>query len=104
MPLLHIQHSVPNFDAWKKAFDSDPMDRSGSGVLRYHIHQSVSDPNFVMIDLEFDRVSEAEQMRERLQKLWAGAGGAVTRNPQAWVVETIESRGVVPPRPASSAG
>ena len=77
MPLLRIQHSVPNFEAWKKAFDSDPMDRSGSGVLRYHIHQSVSDPNFVMIDLEFDRVSDAQQMLERLQKLWAGAGGSV---------------------------
>ena len=83
MPLLHIQHSVPNFDAWKKAFDSDPMDRSGSGVLRYHIHQSVSDPNFVMIDLEFDRVSEAEQMLERLQRLWAGAGPAVMRRATA---------------------
>jgi len=41
-------------------------------------------------------------MLERLQKLWAGAGGSVMRNPQAWVVETIESRGVVPPRPGSA--
>lgn len=102
MPLLHIQHSVPDFEAWKKAFDADPMDRSGSGVLRYHIHQSVSDPTFVMIDLEFDRVAEAEQMLERLRKLWAGPGGSVMRNAEAWVVETIESRGVVPPRPAST--
>ena len=100
MPLVHIQHSVPSFDAWKKAFDSDPMDRSGSGVLRYHIHQAVSDPTFVMVDLEFDRLADAEQMLARLQTLWADAGGSVMRNPQAWVVETIESRGVVPRRPS----
>ncbi len=104
MPILHIQHSVQNFEGWKRAFDSDPMDRSASGVLRYHIHQAVSDPNFVMIDLEFDRVAAAEQMLARLQKLWTGPGGDVMRNPQAWVVETIESRGVVPPGPASAKG
>src|SRR5436190_18592717 len=102
MPILHIQHAVPNFEGWKDAFDRDPLDRSGSGVLRYHIHQAVSDPNFVMIDLEFDTVADAERMLERLQTLWAGPAGAVMRSPQAWVLETIESRGVVPSRPAGS--
>jgi len=46
-----------------------------------------------MIDLEFDTVAAAEQLLEKLH-LCAGPGGAVMRNPEAWIVETIESRSV----------
>lgn len=92
MPILHIQHAVPNFEGWKRAFDSDPMDRRGAGVRKYSVHRSVADPNFVMIDLEFDTLSEAEKLLERLRQLWAGPGGAVMRNPEAWIVETVASQ------------
>jgi hypothetical protein len=92
MTILRIQHSVPNFDDWKRAFDGDPMDRKASGVRRYHVHRSIADPNFVMIDLEFDAAAHAEKMRERLRTLWSGPGGAVMRNPEAWIVETVESK------------
>jgi len=92
MPILRIQHSVPNFEGWKRAFDSDPMDRKGSGVRRYHVHRSLADPNLVMIDLEFDTVAAAEGLLEKLHDLWAGSGGAVMQNPVAWIVETVESR------------
>ena len=94
MPILRIQHSVPNFEGWKRAFDGDPMDRKASGVRRYHVHRSVTDPTFVMIDLEFDTVPEAERLLEKLRHLWGGPGAAVMRNPAAWIVETVESRSV----------
>lgn len=94
MPILHIQHAVPNFDGWKRAFESDPMDRKASGVRRYQVHRGVTDPNFVMIDLEFETLAEAEKLLERLRHLWAGPGGAVMRNPEAWIIETVESRTV----------
>jgi hypothetical protein len=94
MLILHIQHTVPNFEGWKRAFESDPIDRAGSGVRRYHVHRSVTDPNFVMIDLEFDTLADAEGLLEKLRRLWAGPGGAVTRNPEAWIVETVESKSV----------
>jgi hypothetical protein len=94
MAFLRIQHAVPNFENWKRAFDSDPMDRKKSGVRRYHVFRSVEDPNFVMIDLELDTIAEAERMLERLRQLWAGPGGSVMRNPEAWIVEKIESTSV----------
>lgn len=94
MAILRIQHSVPDFEGWKRAFDNDPMDRKGSGVRRYHVYRSLTDPNLVMIDLEFDAVADANRLLERLRGLWAGPGGAVMRNPAAWIVETIESRSV----------
>ena len=92
MPTLRVQHAIPNFEGWKRAFESDPLDRKGSGVRRYHVHRPVADQNFVMIDLEFDTTAEAERMLERLRKLWAGPGAAVMRNPEAWIVETVESK------------
>ncbi len=92
MPILRIQHSVPSFEGWKRAFDSDPVDRKGSGVHRYVVHRSVADPNFVMIDLELASVAEAERLLEKLRHLWSGPGKAVMQNPEAWIVETVESK------------
>ena len=92
MAMLRIQHSVPSFEGWKRAFDGDPAGRKASGVRRYQVHRSVADPNLVMIDLEFDSVAEAEALLEKLRSLWAGPGAAVMRNPEAWIVETIESK------------
>jgi len=94
MVTLRIQHSVPTFDSWKRAFDADPIDRKGGGVRRYSIHRSVRDPNVVMIDLEFETVVEADAFLEKLRGLWSGAAQAVMRNPQAWVVETMKSTDV----------
>lgn len=92
MPILRIQHAVPNFERWKRAFDSDPVDRKASGVRRYHIHRSLTDPNFVMIDLEFDTAAAAERLLENLRHLWAGPGAALMQNPTAWIIENVESK------------
>jgi hypothetical protein len=35
---------------------------------------------------------EAERLLEKLRQLWEGPGGTVMRNPEAWIVETVESR------------
>ena len=93
MPILRVQHVVPHFEAWKRAFDSDPIARQASGVRGYKIHRAVRDPNFVMIDLEFGALDEAEAFLEKLRQLWQGYGNAVMRNPEAWILETVESVG-----------
>jgi hypothetical protein len=91
MPILRIQHAVPAFDAWKRAFESDPVDRKGAGVRRYRILRPVGNPNFVMVDLELDTVDEAEALLQKLRRLWSGPAQAVMRNPEAWIVETFEA-------------
>ena len=91
MPTLRIEHSVPDFSGWKRAFDSDPADRKGSGVRRYQVSRSVEDPNFVMIDLEFDSTAEAEGLLTKMRRIWSsGEGQRVMRNPQARIVESVE--------------
>ncbi len=91
MPMLRIQHSVADFEGWKRMFDSDPVDRKGSGVRRYQVYRSVGDTNFVMIDLEFDQLAEAEGLLGKMRTIWDGPGKAVMHNPQAWIVESVES-------------
>ena len=92
MPTLRIEHTVPDFARWKQAFDSDPVGRERSGVRRYRILRSIDDPNYVMIDLEFDSKSEAEALLSAMREVWRGPGGKVMMNPQARIVETVENR------------
>jgi hypothetical protein len=60
MIVLQIEHEVPSFEGWKKAFEQDPIERRKAGVRRYLIFQRADNPNFVVINLEFDRLKEAE--------------------------------------------
>ena len=73
MPIVRIEHAVPNFEKWKQAFESDPADRKGSGVRRYAILQAHDDPNYVMIDLELDSLGEAEAYLRKMVKIWNGS-------------------------------
>jgi hypothetical protein len=68
---LRIEHPVPDLDAWRRAFDADPLDRRGSGVRRYRILRSLDDPSHVLVDLDFDSREEAEAMRGALRELWS---------------------------------
>ncbi len=94
MYILRIEHPVPNYDAWKKAYDSDPIGRARSGVRRHRVFRAVDDPLYVMIDLEFDSIKEAEGMLAALRNLWRGVD--VMRSPQARIVEMVQSEEFAP--------
>jgi hypothetical protein len=91
MPTLRIEHAVPDFTRWKQAFDSDPADRKGSGVRRYQVMQSTDDPNYVLIDLDFDSLEDAERLLAAMRRVWNGEGQKVMRNPQARIVDKVET-------------
>lgn len=90
MHILRIEHSTPDFDAWKQAFDSDPVGREQGGVRGYRILRPVDDPSYAMIDLEFDSSSEAESFLVGLQGLWSRVD--VMRDPKGRIVEVVESK------------
>lgn len=89
MHVLRIEHPVPDYDVWKQAFDGDPIGRERSGVRRYRILRAPDDPNYVMIDLEFDGASEAETTHAALRELWSRVD--VMHSPQARIGEVVES-------------
>jgi hypothetical protein len=92
MIVLQIEHLVPDFNGWKKAFDSDPVNRKQSGVKRYRISRQVDNPNYVILELEFDNLVEAEALLAALQKLWTLVEGRVMISPLARIVEAVESK------------
>lgn len=92
MPILQIEHPVPDYEGWKRAFDSDPIGRERSGVRRYRILRPVDDPKFVMVDLEFDSLSEAEACLAALRTLWKRVEGQVMNSPRTRIVETVERK------------
>jgi hypothetical protein len=52
----------------------------------------MDDPNYVMIDLEFDSKSEAEALLAAMREVWGRVEGKIMWNPQAHIVEIVESK------------
>jgi len=91
MIILQVEHRVLNFDEWKKAFDSDPINRKKSGVRRYSIYRPIDDPKYVVIDLEFDNLKEAENTLTALRNLWGKLEGTVIMYPQTRIFDRVET-------------
>ncbi|MEO7523947.1 MAG: hypothetical protein ABIT58_07615 [Ferruginibacter sp.] len=91
MTILRIEHAIQNFQGWKKAFDSDPIDRKKAGVKHYRIYTPVDDPNYIIIDLEFENRNDAEDCLAALRKLWEKVEGTVMFDPQTRVLEIVET-------------
>ena len=88
--VVRLEHAVPNFEKWKQAFDSDPADRKGSGVRRYQVLRLQDDPNYVLIDLEFDGRAEAEAFVRVVQRIWSGPAKSILQNPRARIADRVE--------------
>lgn len=91
MIILQIEHPVPDFNEWKMAFDNDPLSRKQAGVRHYRIFRLHDNPDHIIVELEFDRIEDAEQMHETLKKLWNRVAGKIMSGPKARIFETIES-------------
>jgi hypothetical protein len=92
MYIVRIEHPIPDFDGWKRAFDSDPVGREKSGVRRYQILRPIDDQKYVMIDLEFDALSQAEAFLTAMRVVWGRVEGTIIMNPQARIVEAVETK------------
>jgi len=92
MTTVHIEHPVHDYDTWKAAFDRDPADRHGSGVLRYSIQRPRDDPQYVVVDLDFASDAEAEAFLVTMRGVWASAQAApaLAGAPQARIMTVVE--------------
>jgi hypothetical protein len=93
MHILRIEYPIRDFDTWKGAFDRISDFRQQSGVRRYRVLRPTDDPNYIMIDLEFDSPSEAQSFLAALRRnVWSSpeAASAVIGEPQTRIVEAVE--------------
>ena len=70
MTTLHIENTVHDYDAWKGAFDKFDRARRERGVLAYRVTRGLDDPSRVIVDLDFDDITRAEDFREFLEGVW----------------------------------
>ncbi len=77
MITLRIEHKIANYDGWKKAFDSDPINRKQSGVKRYRVYRPIDDTNFIIIDLEFDNLEKAQAAQVALMNIFPKIEGTL---------------------------
>ena len=92
MIILRIEHEVVSYEGWKKAFDNDPIGRKKSGVKRYHIYQPVDNPKYVIIDLEFDSLAQAQMAEKALQNMMVKVVGTLVIGPLIKVLNEVESK------------
>ena len=92
MPTLQIEHGVRDYESWKAAFDSDPAGREEGGVRSYRILRPADDPRFVIVDLEFATIEEAEAFRRKLRQMWDDIDARLgLESPRARIVDVVES-------------
>jgi hypothetical protein len=89
MYVLNYWHTVSDYGAWKKIFDSDPLGREASGVRRLSIERPLDDEHTVIGELEFDSLGEAETFAGRLQEVWKGPAGAMVAHAGYRITEVL---------------
>ncbi len=92
MITLRIEHKIANYDGWKNAFDSDPINRKQSGVKRYRVYRPIDDPNFIIIDLEFENLEKAQAAQVALMNIFPKIEGILIFGVQIKIMNVIESK------------
>jgi len=61
-------------------------------VRRYQILRPVDNPNYVMIQLEFDTANDADALLNAMRAVWSRVEGTIMMNPKAQIVEVVETK------------
>ena len=92
MTTLHIENHVHDYDSWKAAFDKFDRARRDRGVRSYRISRAREDAGTVLVDLEFDNTTRAEEFCEFLQGVWRTpqSQGLLTEHTEPVLLEVLE--------------
>jgi hypothetical protein len=91
---LRIEHAIKDYDTWRSAFERAAPVREQTGVRSYRIQRPVDDPNYLMIDLDFDDPAGAEALLAFLRdRIWASPDNSpgLLGQPSARIVDTVEA-------------
>jgi hypothetical protein len=94
MATLRIEHAIHDYGVWQQAFDSFTEVRAEAGVRSFAVRQPVDDPNYVLLDLEFDTAGRAEAFAQFLhRRVWSSSASspALAGAPQTRVLDLVRS-------------
>jgi hypothetical protein len=92
MATLHIQHQITDFETWASAFERFADARRHAGVRAHRVRRPVDDPNYVVIDLDFDSVDEAAAFRHFVEtEIWdvQQNAPALVGSPETMILELV---------------
>jgi hypothetical protein len=72
VPTLHIEHAITDIETWLSAFNGFADARRQAGVRAERVQRPVDDPAYIVVDLDFGTVDEAEAFLRFLKdQVWA---------------------------------
>jgi hypothetical protein len=72
MPTLHIEHAITDLETWLSAFNHFADARCQAGVRAERVQRPVDNPGYIVVDLDFGTVDEAEAFLRFLKdQVWA---------------------------------
>lgn len=72
MPTLHIEHPITDLETWLSAFNAFAEARRQAGVRAERVQRPVDNPSYIVVDLDFESVDEAEAFLHFLKdRVWA---------------------------------
>jgi hypothetical protein len=94
MITLRIEHAITDYQLWKKAFDGFAEARARAGVRGCAIRLPVDDPNYLMLDLEFDTTGGAGAFAEFLVRhVWSSPASSpgLAGTPTTRILDLVDS-------------
>jgi hypothetical protein len=79
-----VRHSVPDYNAWRKAFDDFHEARD---LKKPTVYQGAEEPNDVTVVAEFDSLEEAKEFFETVVK--EGLAAAGIQDALIWFTEAV---------------
>ncbi|MDQ2951653.1 MAG: hypothetical protein M3R54_05265 [Chloroflexota bacterium] len=92
MTTLHIEHRITDFRTWKAAFDRFESTRAEAGVQDQRVQQPVDDDQYVVIDLDFATVEQAQRFLSFLEaSVWSTrtASPGLAGTPRTAILESV---------------
>ena len=72
MATLHIEHAITDLETWLSAFNGFADARRNAGMRSERVQQPVDDRGYIVVDLDFATVDEAQAFLRFLnEQVWA---------------------------------
>jgi hypothetical protein len=94
MPTLHIEHAITDLETWLAAFNGFADARRQAGVQAERVQQPVDNPGYIVVDLDFGTVDQAEAfLRFLRQQVWAipENAPALAGTPDAMILQQVST-------------
>jgi hypothetical protein len=92
MPTLHIEHPISDLDTWRTAFKGFADARRQAGVRAERVQTPFENPDYIVVDLDFETIDEAEAfLRFLQQQVWAipDNAPALAGTPTTMILEPV---------------